>query len=90
MRQHANADILHGNDIWRGSSCTTTALATEHCLQRGIVVREDSGNTESTPHDEDSEPDVGGLESLLDVDPGSLGLGGSHGDVLGSDHDEGS
>lgn len=86
MRKTANLEVLHGNDIRRGSSGTLTSR--EDVNELGVVVGENNTNAEGAEDEESTETEVDGLEGVLDVDTGTLGLTSDHGNVLRTDNTE--
>lgn len=89
MREHPDAEVLHGHDI-RGACCAGgIATATEVDLHEGwVVVGDHDGDGQGADNEEDTEAVVDGLEGGFDVDAGALRFGGDHGDVLGADDGE--
>lgn len=90
MREDRDAQVVHGNDIWRGSGCAGafTCAAENGCKGR-VVVRKDDTDAESSHDEKDAETPINGLESSLDVNAWALGFGSHHSDILGSNHCEG-
>ena len=89
VREDVDAHVVHGNDIGgRGGAAVGVALAVGHLLQVRVVVAEHDADAQGAAEEEDGEAGVDGLEGRLDVDTRPLGLGGHHGDVLGTDDGE--
>lgn len=90
MGQSAHSQVLHGNNIWRGSGSARATLVTREDGSQGlVVVRNQDTNGKGSDDKEEAKSPVDGLESVLDVDAWALGLGSDHGDVLWTDDGEG-
>lgn len=86
MRESTNSQVAHGNDVGRGSG---TALSRcENVDECGVVVGENDANAEGSKNEEGSEAEIDGLEGVLDVNTGALGLTGDHGNVFGPNNAE--
>lgn len=88
VRQNIDAEVLHRNDIRRGTSTGLSTFAKVDLLEGGVVGGEDDANSQRSENEEETESVVNGLEGGLDVDARSLGFGRDETDVLGSDNCE--
>jgi hypothetical protein len=89
MRETSDAHVCHGDNVRGGSGSSGTALLTrDDGLQGGVDGAEDDTDSEGTSHEEKGKSPVDSLESVLDVDAGTSGLSGDHGEVLGTSHTE--
>jgi hypothetical protein len=85
--QTVDVEVLHGDDVW---GCRSRALAGgEDRDKLGIIVGKNNTDTESSEDEEGAETEVDRLESVLDVDTGTLRFTRHHGDVLRSNDAEG-
>lgn len=84
--QDTDAQVLHGNDIGRGSSRLLASLL--NISQGRVVVGDDDTGTQGTEDEEKTKTVVDSLEGILDVDARTLSLCGDHGDVLRTDNTE--
>lgn len=89
MGEDANTQISHGNDIGRGTS-GAVAAASNDFDQSWVARVANNTHSQGSADEEDAKTDIDHLERSLDVDSGAFGLGGDHGDVLGTDNSEGS
>lgn len=91
VRKTVDAKVLHGNNVWRGStSATAGQFSTDDSSQCWVIVWDEDADGEGSDDEEDTESPVYSLESVLDVYSWSLGLCSNHRDVLRSDNSEGS
>lgn len=88
VREDTDIESVHGHDVGRGGSTLALCAVDVDSNKVRVVVGENNANTESTAKEEETKSPVDSLESSLDVDSGTLGLGGHHGNVLGSDDGE--
>ena len=88
VRESSDCKVLHGNNVWRRSSCTTSFTATKHPHQSRVVVRNDDTGAQRAADKEESKAPVDSLEGLFDVNPRTLSLSCDHGDVLGTNDTE--
>ena len=89
VRQSDDSHVLHGNDIGRcGSGTTTRTSSGNNGNQLGVVVCDNDASGESSTDEEDSETPVDGLEGGLDVCARALGLSSDHGDIFWADDAE--
>lgn len=91
VRKDADAQVLHGNDIGRGlCSAAAGTISKVNFSQSRVVGANNDADGQRSDNEEEAESVVDRLESSLDVDAGSLSLGGNHGDVFGTDNGEAS
>lgn len=90
VRQAVDPQVLHGNNVWRrrGGSATSH-LTGEDLNEDGVGVGHNNTASKGATNEEYSETSIHGLESRLDVNAGTLGLSGNHGDVFRADNCEG-
>ncbi|KAG9701357.1 putative amino acid permease, partial [Aureobasidium melanogenum] len=87
--ESSDSHLLHGDDIGRGSSGTSTALdSSDNVDKHGVLRGANDAGSEGTTDEEDTETPVDGLECGLDVSAGALGLSRNHGDILWADNTE--
>lgn len=87
MREAGNLEVLHGNDIGRGSGGAFTSSQYREELR--VVVSNNDADAQSTEDEESTKSEVDCLEGVLDVDTWALSFARDHGDVLGADDTEG-
>jgi len=83
----ADVEILHSNDVGRGSSTALTSCQDADKLW--VVVCQNDADAKSTKDEEGTKSEVHSLERGLDVRARTLSLTGDHGDVLGTNDTEG-
>lgn len=89
VRQNTDAEVLHSDDIRRGTSSTGLSTVTKvDLLEGGVVGRKDNANGQRSDNEEDTESVVNSLEGGLDIDARSLSFGRDETDVLRSDNCE--
>lgn len=88
VRETTNAQVLHGNDVWRSSSSTAVCAIGEDIDEGWVVVRDQDTDGERANNEEETESPVDRLEGLLDVDAWALRLSGHHGDIFRTNNAE--
>ena len=90
MGQSFDSKVRHGDNPRRSSSSAVTrAIAQMNTNESGITVAKRNTASQSSTDKEETESEVDGLEGSLDIAARMLGLGGNHGDVIGTDDEKG-
>lgn len=91
MGQSLDTKVRHSNDPRRGSSSAVARAVTQvNTDKSGIGVAKSNTASQSSTDEEETKSEVDGLEGSLDISARVLSLGGNHGDIIGTDNEEGS